>query len=63
VDWDGLNQVALNAEMAEGGFGRRIVHVWHPAPNIDVWTGIFGSAPVSSGPSAYQLSDGEIVTL
>jgi hypothetical protein len=39
------------------------VKLCHPDAKQDVWMGAYGSAPVEVGPAAYQLSDGEIVTL
>jgi hypothetical protein len=63
VDWIRLNAAALDAESLKGRSGRRIVKLCHPDAKQDVWMGAYGSAPVEVGPAAYQLSDGEIVTL
>jgi len=63
MDWAGLNQAALAAEDAQGGHGRRIVRVWHPEADHDIWIGTFGCATIEVGAPAYQFSDGEIVTL
>lgn len=50
-------------EREEGGYGRRIVRVTHPAPASDLWIGEFGSATVEVGEAGYQYSDGEVVLL
>jgi hypothetical protein len=58
MEWDQLVTV-LNA--AESNTAR-ICRVWHPhGPHA--WNGIYGGAPVESGPPAYQLNDGTVVTL
>lgn len=42
---------------------RRIVRVWHPDADADLWHGEFGCAPVESGSHAYQFNNGEVVEL
>ena len=63
MDWAGLNDAVLQAEAQEGGHGRRIVRVFHPAAETELWRGTFGDAPIEPGPAGWQFSDGETVTL
>ena len=64
VTWADVQSAALAAEQREGPHGRRIVRAWSEdtaAPALA--QGEFGGFSVSAGPAAYQLSDGETVTL
>lgn len=63
VAWDVLVAAAYDAEQKEGPDGRRVVALFHPAPALTVWKGVYGSAPVKKGKAAYKFSDGKKVTL
>ncbi|MFP3638119.1 hypothetical protein [Paraburkholderia sp. SIMBA_054] len=60
-DWGAFSVHLLSVEQEHKH--RRIVRVWHPDADAELWHGAFGCAPVEEGSHAYQFNNGEVVEL